>query len=653
MRCQGKGTAGIFEGESDILRKAFLFSSARHDPGCKRNMELDHSQFSEREKEVIALLLQGKSNKQIALALNIAQSTVEYHLKNIYQKLEVSSRTEAVLRLGKSSGGDTTSEVAGSTAVTDSKLIGKGDESASLRGRRRNKTPVTIGILLIIIITAVAVVIFKTSSEDTAVNPCELQPAFRESPPSPQEWQDQILYAVDPRNTEGLDGLRRCVPYLKALGVTTVFLENVISSQNFQMVNPEVGTNEELSLLITDLHATNNGPRINAILDIRMASTSRDHDWAKRPDVYPGYYRLWNEENKTENIGCTGEDSCEPLMLNGIAVDHFQGTPVLDHTNGMEDETGPYRDVRDAIFWLADQFEVDGFRYATAHYYHADFWPRFMRDFRMRYGEEKNTFWHIAEVFIFPQANAWQISPREFINPGVGNIEMTGAHDFELTAFIYDVFVQGKDPTQLVQHLAAPGNFDDPGRITASVNRIGTTFLQDVEIYNENAEKKNENPRKSLYLAYVFLLTSNRVPLIQSGHEFGFDASQEENLFTGDLDQIFYENFRKLIRIRRDYTAFRRGTVIRLEPPGTIISYARQDEEETFIVVLNHDKAPASIDIKLSSRDITCNWVDNLLEENFLEEIALNLRLRNLGTGATTLNVDLDPWEAKVIQCFK
>ena len=68
-----------------------------------------NSQFSQREKEVTEVLLQGKSNKQIALALGISASTVEYHLKNIYKKLQVNSRTEAVLRLGKSIGGNATS----------------------------------------------------------------------------------------------------------------------------------------------------------------------------------------------------------------------------------------------------------------------------------------------------------------------------------------------------------------------------------------------------------------------------------------------------------------------------------------------------------------------------------------------------------------
>ncbi len=60
--------------------------------------------FSDRERDVVRLLLQGKSNKQIALALAISERTVEFHLKNIYAKLGVRSRTEAILKLGKSTG---------------------------------------------------------------------------------------------------------------------------------------------------------------------------------------------------------------------------------------------------------------------------------------------------------------------------------------------------------------------------------------------------------------------------------------------------------------------------------------------------------------------------------------------------------------------
>jgi DNA-binding CsgD family transcriptional regulator/uncharacterized membrane protein len=58
--------------------------------------------LSNREQEVIELLLEGKSNKQIALSLHITENTVEFHLKNIYSKVQVSSRTELIIKLRNS-----------------------------------------------------------------------------------------------------------------------------------------------------------------------------------------------------------------------------------------------------------------------------------------------------------------------------------------------------------------------------------------------------------------------------------------------------------------------------------------------------------------------------------------------------------------------
>lgn len=55
--------------------------------------------FTKRELDIIAHLIQGKSNKQIGVELSISQRTVEYHITNILSKLNVSSRTEAVIKL--------------------------------------------------------------------------------------------------------------------------------------------------------------------------------------------------------------------------------------------------------------------------------------------------------------------------------------------------------------------------------------------------------------------------------------------------------------------------------------------------------------------------------------------------------------------------
>lgn len=59
----------------------------------------EKSEFTEKELQVIPLLLEGKSNSQIALQLGVSMCAVEHHLTHIYEKLEVSSRAEAIVKL--------------------------------------------------------------------------------------------------------------------------------------------------------------------------------------------------------------------------------------------------------------------------------------------------------------------------------------------------------------------------------------------------------------------------------------------------------------------------------------------------------------------------------------------------------------------------
>lgn len=53
--------------------------------------------LSEREQQILVLVAQGMSNKQIALQLGISDNTVKVHLRNIFSKINVASRTEASL----------------------------------------------------------------------------------------------------------------------------------------------------------------------------------------------------------------------------------------------------------------------------------------------------------------------------------------------------------------------------------------------------------------------------------------------------------------------------------------------------------------------------------------------------------------------------
>jgi DNA-binding NarL/FixJ family response regulator len=58
----------------------------------------DYSLLSDRESEVVSHLVRGQTNKEIARDLGLSVRTIEAHLRNVYGKLGVSTRTEAVLK---------------------------------------------------------------------------------------------------------------------------------------------------------------------------------------------------------------------------------------------------------------------------------------------------------------------------------------------------------------------------------------------------------------------------------------------------------------------------------------------------------------------------------------------------------------------------
>jgi len=59
---------------------------------------IPHSELTQRETEVLTHLCRGKSYKMIAETLFISEETVRRHIKNIYKKLEVGSKSEAVAK---------------------------------------------------------------------------------------------------------------------------------------------------------------------------------------------------------------------------------------------------------------------------------------------------------------------------------------------------------------------------------------------------------------------------------------------------------------------------------------------------------------------------------------------------------------------------
>jgi NarL family two-component system response regulator LiaR len=61
-----------------------------------RRADEPHYNLTEREKEVLALMIEGLNNPEIAERLVVSKSTVKFHVSSILGKLCVTSRTEAV-----------------------------------------------------------------------------------------------------------------------------------------------------------------------------------------------------------------------------------------------------------------------------------------------------------------------------------------------------------------------------------------------------------------------------------------------------------------------------------------------------------------------------------------------------------------------------
>jgi DNA-binding NarL/FixJ family response regulator len=78
---------------SEIARKVVAYFRQMEDS------DADAKKFQPREREVLALVMDGFSNKEIAARLGLTLTTIRWYLRRIYGKLHVHSRSEAILKL--------------------------------------------------------------------------------------------------------------------------------------------------------------------------------------------------------------------------------------------------------------------------------------------------------------------------------------------------------------------------------------------------------------------------------------------------------------------------------------------------------------------------------------------------------------------------
>ena len=108
LRAGARGYLLKEAGIDDLMRAIFAVSegSLLLEPAmANRLIEVldanDAPGLTPRELEVLRLLASGARNREIAEQLTVSVNTVKYHIENLYEKLGVSSRTQAVRVAGE------------------------------------------------------------------------------------------------------------------------------------------------------------------------------------------------------------------------------------------------------------------------------------------------------------------------------------------------------------------------------------------------------------------------------------------------------------------------------------------------------------------------------------------------------------------------
>jgi DNA-binding CsgD family transcriptional regulator len=96
LRVERSGKQLVLRLTRDVVNDRYMLILEEHALALLTSLEL--LGLSNRESEILLLVIQGKDNKAIAQHLSVNISTIRKHLENIYQKLDVQSRTEAVFQ---------------------------------------------------------------------------------------------------------------------------------------------------------------------------------------------------------------------------------------------------------------------------------------------------------------------------------------------------------------------------------------------------------------------------------------------------------------------------------------------------------------------------------------------------------------------------
>lgn len=417
-----------------------------------------------------------------------------------------------------------------------------------------------------------------------------------------------------------LRGVINHLSYLKELGITAIWLTpwcdnwNGINQCNqpwcpntyyhgyhaidYYGVEDHFGDLETLRELVEKAH----GLGIKIIQDQVANHVGSQHPWVKDPPLDNWFHGTLaqHSRNRFRNSSLLSPHANPDEVRN--TLDGWFNDDLPD-MNQEEPEVARY-EIQNSLWWIGAT-GIDGIRQDTIQYMPR----RFIRDLSNAQHRQYSKMWMVGEVFERDAAHT-----SYFIGGHTGwdriDTKLDSVFDFSVWSVALEVFTNKKPMRVLREQLKYDALYPDPARLTPFTNNHDTRRFMSID----------GATLAGAMMHVAFALTIRGTPQLYYGEEIAMEGGDDPDNrrdfpggFPGDKHNAFlssdrtkeqqrmWEWTRDWISLRREHTALRHGQLIDLYYDDDIYAYARQDERETIVIVINRGKSEKKIPISVTA----------------------------------------------------